>query len=249
MWQQKLFELSEQAKNTPSSDAFWNFCQDAFRDHGVTGIGYGVIPYSIDARVNGFSNAGFFKHTYPSEWESAIRGQRPEDNDLTVELIVDGQPEVIWDDLEVYETATKQQILQNELDNDVGMRFGASLALDRNPFGQAISGIGLWVSEVKSEKEFALYWRHHREQLRQISYMLDEGLRGRHVGLLVSLSPREHDCLTYLAIGLRPAEICWRLKISEKTFEKYIKGAKDKLRARTRDHAVAKALVLNLIQP
>ena len=60
--------------------------------------------------------------------------------------------------------------------------------------------------------------------------------------------------LTNEAIGdfgalLRPAEICWTLKISEKTFEKHIKGAKEKLRASTRDHAVAKSLVLGLIQP
>lgn len=64
------------------------------------------------------------------------------------------------------------------------------------------------------------------------------------------LTPRERDCLTYLAIGLRPQEICWRLKISEKTFEKYVRGAKDKLRARTRDHAIrlTKATPSNALQ-
>ncbi|AOZ71013.1 hypothetical protein LPB142_10475 [Rhodobacter xanthinilyticus] len=65
----------------------------------------------------------------------------------------------------------------------------------------------------------------------------------------MGLTPRELDCLSYLAAGLRPAEICFRLGISEKTFEKHIARAKDRLRARTRDQAVAKALILNIVTP
>lgn len=249
MWQQKIVELSEKASKADNSEAFWESCNDALSASGVSGIGYGVVPYSVDARVNGFSNAGFFRHTYPTEWTSAVGEAAAVDNDISVEMIVDGTPEIIWSDLDLLEEASEPQLLQNELDNDVGLRFGASLALDRNAFGQAISGIGLWVSDTTSDTEFAHYWQEHREQLRQICHILDKGLRGHHARLLVALTPRERDCLTYLAIGLRPAEICWQLKISEKTFEKYIKCAKDKLRARTRDHAIAKALVLNLIQP
>lgn len=249
MYQQKIFELSEKARQVGNADAFWESCNEALSASGVAGFGYGMMPFSIDATINGFSNAGFFKHTYPSEWETAVGESTSIDNDVSVEMIVNGTPELIWNDPSLLEEASEDQLQQDEIDNDIGMRFGASLALDRNTFGQAISGIGLWVSDTRSDKEFAPYWHQHRKHLHQICHILDEGLRGRHAQLLVALTPRERDCLTYLAIGLRPAEICWRLKISEKTFEKYIKWAKEKLRARTRDHAIAKALVLNLIQP
>ncbi|MGB0506137.1 MAG: helix-turn-helix transcriptional regulator [Pikeienuella sp.] len=248
MGNKKLIELAEQAEEAPSSEALWNLCHRALGDLGVAGIGYGIIPYSIDARINGVSKAGFFRYTYPKEWKSAAEHLAQEDNDLTIEWILDGCLEVIWEDIDQYEAPTEEQILQNQLEYDIGMKFGASLALDVNTLGQPISGIGLWINGVKSEGEFAQYWQQYREQLVQVCYILDEGIRNKHTGFIVSLSPRERDCLTYLAIGLRPAEICWRLGISEKTFEKHIKGAKEKLRARTRDHAVAKALVLNLIQ-
>lgn len=39
------------------------------------------------------------------------------------------------------------------------------------------------------------------------------------------------------------------LNIDDKTIEKHIGKAKKKLRANTRDHAVAKALMLGLIDP
>ena len=114
--------------------------------------------------------------------------------------------------------------MQSELENDIGMQFGASFALNRTPAGQAISGIGLWVSETRTDREFDLYWQQHRSALRRLSFAMDEGIRRDHMSVLVNLTPRERDCLSYLAIGLRPAEICWTLKISEKTFEKHIKA-------------------------
>lgn len=248
MWREKLIVLSEMASRAGNSDEFWKASNEALEEHGVSGIGYGIIPYAGDAKSNGFSKASFFKHTYPREWASEV-GNFLIDSDITVEMIIDGTPEVFWSDLDLLEEASDPQYSQYEVEKDLGMSFGASLALGRNAFGQAISGIGIWMSDTQSEKGFVEYWQEHRERLRLISHILDEGLRGHHAGLLVPLTPRERDSLTYLAIGFRSAEICWKLKISEKTFEKHIKGAKDKLRARTRDHAIAKALVLNLIQP
>ena len=171
------------------------------------------------------------------------------DDDISVELIANGTKEVLWNDASLLDHATEPQQMQSELENDIGMQFGASFALNRTPAGQAISGIGLWVSETRTDREFDLYWQQHRSALRRLSFAMDEGIRRDHMSVLVNLTPRERDCLSYLAIGLRPAEICWTLKISEKTFEKHIKGAKEKLRASTRDHAVAKSLVLGLIQP
>ncbi|MEP3179145.1 MAG: LuxR C-terminal-related transcriptional regulator, partial [Lentilitoribacter sp.] len=223
MRHQKIIELSEKARTAESSDAFWKICTKALGASGVTGVGYGILPYSVDAKINGFSKAGFFRHTYSDDWASAFTEKPVIDSDLSVELIVGGTLEILWNDDEIYEQASKSQKLQNDLENDIGMRFGASIALGRNAFGQAISGIGLCVGEIKSDKTFSTYWQEHQEQLRQMCHILDEGLRSHHAQLLVRLTPRERECLTYLAVGLRPAEICWRLKISEKTFEAHIR--------------------------
>ena len=247
--QTEIIELSEKARHGGRSDTFWKSCSGAFNNAGVAGFGYGLIPFSTDAAINGISKAGFFKHTYPADWKAVSGTAEPVDNDIAVEMIVGGASELIWNDQSLLEDASKSQIQQDDLDKDIGMRFGASLALDRNSFGQGISGIGLWVSHIRSDKEFAQHWGQHCDTLTQISHVLDEGLRGRHAKLLVKLAPRERDCLTYLAIGKRPIEISWLLGISVSSVRKYLITAKEKLGAQTLNHAVSKALVLNLIQP
>ena len=72
-------------------------------------------------------------------------------------------------------------------------------------------------------------------------------MRGTRPNQLVRLSGRELDCLCWLARGQRPSEICWRIGISEKTFEKHIASAKAKLKSRTRDQALAKSVLLGLL--
>jgi DNA-binding CsgD family transcriptional regulator len=80
------------------------------------------------------------------------------------------------------------------------------------------------------------------------SNLLNVAVREEMPNIFIQLTVRERDCLSWIARGLRPAEICWRLKISEKTFEKHISSAKLKLKSRTRDQALAKAVLLDLLQ-
>lgn len=61
------------------------------------------------------------------------------------------------------------------------------------------------------------------------------------------LSPREAECLSLLACGKRPQEIAVVLNTHPKTVEKQIASARRKLGARTREHAVARALALGLV--
>ena len=244
-----ILQHAEDVARAPTDKAFWDVCSQALADVGINGFGFGLIPYATDAAIHGFSSAGFFKHTYSREWADGVALTELLDEDLTVEMIVNGTSEILWNDSTLLEGASSAQLNGDSLEKDLGMEFGASLSLAKNKSGAAISGIGLWAGEVRSNADFARYWEQYRTQIYQISHILDEGLRNKHSGVLVSLTPRERDCLTYLAVGLRPVDICWKLRISEKTLEKYIRSAKEKLSARTRDHAVSKALFLNIIQP
>lgn len=63
------------------------------------------------------------------------------------------------------------------------------------------------------------------------------------------LSGREKECLLWLVKGLRTKEIAFRLGIRPVTVELHLSNAKKKLKAATREHAVAKALTLQLINP
>ncbi|WP_168193166.1 helix-turn-helix transcriptional regulator [Rhodophyticola sp. CCM32] len=63
------------------------------------------------------------------------------------------------------------------------------------------------------------------------------------------LSPRERECLLWLSAGLRVAMIATRLGISESAVTLYILNARRKLGAKTREQAVARAILSGEIQP
>lgn len=63
------------------------------------------------------------------------------------------------------------------------------------------------------------------------------------------LVSREIDCLSWLSRGLRTADISKKLHISDATVCFHLNNAKKKLGATTREQAVARAIVLQIITP
>jgi len=61
------------------------------------------------------------------------------------------------------------------------------------------------------------------------------------------LSPRERDCLAFVAAGKSDWEISVILSLSQNTVRSYVDTARKKLDAQTRTHAVARAMALGLI--
>lgn len=61
------------------------------------------------------------------------------------------------------------------------------------------------------------------------------------------LTPREYDCLAYVAAGKSDWEISVILSLSQTTVRFHVDNARAKLDAATRAHAVARALALGLI--
>jgi DNA-binding CsgD family transcriptional regulator len=72
---------------------------------------------------------------------------------------------------------------------------------------------------------------------------------GTRVALEVTLSTRQAECLRRIACGETSIEIAVALQLSRHTVNHYIDEACHRLRAKTRAHAVAQALVQRLIAP
>jgi DNA-binding CsgD family transcriptional regulator len=64
-----------------------------------------------------------------------------------------------------------------------------------------------------------------------------------------NLSPREIQCLQWLAKGLRNDRIAEALRITQPTVKLHLQNARRKLRSSTREQAVAQAVRLGLIEP
>ena len=65
----------------------------------------------------------------------------------------------------------------------------------------------------------------------------------------IALSPREKECLLWVAQGLRSKQIADKLGLRPVTVELHLKNARTKLRAATRGQAIAIALLNGLISP
>lgn len=222
--------------------------QEFVRAHGVLGFFYGFAGLRVDLADLGYTAGLFHRHTYRPEWESTVGAKALLDNDHSIAAMDHGERVVEWlpeDYAGFVATLAPAQRRQFEAEADLGMLHGVSLLLDGHPLG--FSGMGLWYETQPSARAFRHEWSEHGALLAGAANLLDQAVRGARPNLLVRLSPREIDCLSWLARGQRPSEICWRLGISEKTFEKHIASAKRKLKSRTRDQALAKAVLLNLL--
>jgi DNA-binding CsgD family transcriptional regulator len=71
--------------------------------------------------------------------------------------------------------------------------------------------------------------------------------KGTDFHAMRSLSPREIDALTMLAMGLNRAQAAEGLTISEHTFRVYVESARAKLGASNAVHAVARAISMGLV--
>jgi DNA-binding CsgD family transcriptional regulator len=87
----------------------------------------------------------------------------------------------------------------------------------------------------------AFYTHEHAERLEHADGAVSQCLH--------RLTGRERECLLWLSRGLRTVAIADRLGIAPATVDLHFKGARRKLRAATREEALAKAILADLIDP
>ncbi|NDV88230.1 hypothetical protein GTW51_16135 [Aurantimonas aggregata] len=85
--------------------------------------------------------------------------------------------------------------------------------------------------------------------LRLVAMYAHERLRHAPDPHAPSLSRREIECLSWLMHGKRVKDIAFQLNLSSAAIELYVKNARTKLKARTREQAIARAIMLGLLQP
>lgn len=243
-----LLLLTERLQSASNSEEFWTLCHRELEAEGVKSVLYGVVPFAEEARRKGMTAAGFYKTTHTREWIDAIGEQQFLDDDLTSENLVERAQTIIWNDESLWEDATPEQRRQNQIEVDLGLEVGISFSLAFYDTDVAASGIGLNMPDIPAD-DFLRFWNERKDHIQMVCTMLDNGMRNKHGNLIVGLTPRERDVLTYLAVGSQREDVAYRLGIKAKTLDHYIKSAKQKLGAGTTAHAVAKALVMGAIQP
>jgi DNA-binding CsgD family transcriptional regulator len=102
-----------------------------------------------------------------------------------------------------------------------------------------------------SDEAWASFIVEHRRQLILLGHFFNQKALefepNRQPEAVRSLSPRETDAMTYLAMGFNRAQAANTMDISEHTLRVYIESARFKLGAINTTHAVARAMSRGLI--
>lgn len=103
-----------------------------------------------------------------------------------------------------------------------------------------------------SPREFQEFRRVHGQRLQLAVAWLWEAIRLRELDgahNAIKLAPRERECLAWASAGMTSSDIGERLALSSATVNEHLASAMNRLGARTRTQACARATLLGLIAP
>jgi DNA-binding CsgD family transcriptional regulator len=183
--------------------------------------------------------------TYSEEWQQKYLTE----NYLRIDPVIQGCYQrfhpVDWKRLD-WSSKAAREFLKVSAEYGVGNQ-GFSIPI-RGPNGQFAL---FTINHSCADEEWAKFTQDNRRDLILIAHYFNEkALDFEPVRLpeqQQSLSPREVDVMTLLAIGYSRAQVANSLAISEHTLRVYIESARFKLGALNTTHAVARAMSRGLI--
>ena len=209
----------------------------ALRDR--LGIGH-VVYHSVNSTGEQYAAL-----TYPGSWVERYIEQDYARVDPVVQGCYRRFHPVDWKRLD-WSARSSREFLGEALDAGVGNQ-GFSVPI-RGPAGQFAL---MTVSHSCSDREWALFIRERTRELILLSHFVNQKALelegGTDSRATASLSPREIDSLTMLAMGLSRAQAADSLHISEHTLRVYIESARFKLGAANTTQAVARAIACGQI--
>lgn len=184
--------------------------------------------------------------TYEDRWVDQYLGNDYARIDPVVQACLRRFHPVDWKRLDWSGKATKA-FMHEAIDAGVGNQ-GFSIPI-RGPSGQFAL---FTVSSRDDDETWAKYTEEYTRSLILASHYVNQKAleieNGTDQADIVSLSPRETDALTMLALGFSRAQAAESLSISEHTLRVYIESARFKLAAMNTTHAVARAMNQGLLR-
>ena len=239
---QTVADFAERIRRTDDLTILRDIFHDSVSDLGIRYFAYHIVRVTGvgDHLVHGIS-------TYPDDW---VQRYIERDYVHTDPVVINGLKRAspfYWDKVAAPRLlSTSQKSLFREAD-DLEIRDGFSVPIHgRREFAMMSvvpSGTRREGKQALREHQdllhmLALYYHNHAS-----SILLEEYFKKTRP----HLTPRETECLSWVAHGKTTWDISVILGISERTVIYYIENAKDKLDVHSRPHAVVKAVMTGLI--
>lgn len=237
----QAIDFNEVVKSVPIGTEFFQAFVMSILPLGVTDISYLAIgPMKFVPKIQ---PKDLFFTTYGQDMLRQLGGMSGFVDDLTRVRAGQGL-DTNWTDAAIWNNATALQKQMYLMEYEAGLRNGYTHVLGK--LGQMTVSIGLRMDGLTGT-EFEKHWPALSKIILPIVHVMHCHFIKGHLPAQYSLSQREKDVLSWLATGLRPDEIAHKLAVGYRTIDKYIVSAKTKLDANSRDHAVARALSLGLL--
>lgn len=224
-----------------SADAVWDATERYFSAHGFDRLIYANLTGTMPVLRNSFPDD--FGEYYADVCNPA---DDPFFRYCCATLAPIGTGLDYADDYD-YLTRSERQIIETA--REAGMRAGFSCTFQL----AGKSGMGGWnIGSTLTRGEVEAISGVHAQSLRLAALYAHERMSllrdstPAHTGS--KLSPREHDCLAYLAAGMKTQQIADALGIKPVTVELHLRRARERLGAKTREQALASALSSDLLR-
>jgi LuxR family quorum-sensing transcriptional regulator LasR len=207
---------------------------------GSLGIEYVQFAVAPDKLL--FSENAFIKSNYPQQWQATYKREKMDAIDPILSHCRNSSIPITWRP-DIFVTPA-QQALYQEASNH-GLRFGISLPI-HGPDGE----FGM-LSCASCSNDDAMRLLDDAEFLAHLALMRDYAFESsrrffkkhQDSDKLVKLTARERECLTWLVAGKSSWEISKIINCAEVTVNFHINNIKGKFNVRTRQQAIAKAIM------
>jgi len=229
----------------------WRRFHAVMGEFGITGCLYGFTAPLIsldEIEAGGFKRGTttLFNSLDPEWLETKCANDLFDCDEYVVAAFSEVQP-ILWSDAVRLEYLTDGARRSLEVDYDFGVLVGVTVPM-RFANGLGGSSIGLHSTTI-GFAEFDRVWAENAGAVTTIVGCLDQLVRGEHVRETFPLTECEREILTRLALGWSAQRVSEHMGLSDRGRERALASAKQKLGARTTAHALARALILELIAP
>jgi DNA-binding CsgD family transcriptional regulator len=241
-----VLDLSERLAKAATIDLAWSVYSDALAKLGAKSAVYGFFPKTLGKSL---SSEVVAMSSHPEEFNRLYLDEGYIDHDpFAMYAMTEEHRPISWGDPRANRfRSEKSDFFQNSL-KDFGMDYGVTVPV-RDASGLKLGGTGVCF-EASNAKEGARIVDQATPAVESVAMLFHARVQeGDLMRQIFPLSARERECLLWVAAGLTNKEIAFKLSISEKTVELHIRNAAERLNARNRAHAVARALIYNVISP